>query len=102
MVRKRTASAVEIANDPSLRWCDYQKWESIWSDDLNQSVRFVRREGDRVVIATAEGIKEFEGTFDHLRVRRITATPSYRPSRPPIEILADRVDAMTRRREAKK
>lgn len=71
--KKRIPTSVEIANDPSLRWFPYRMWELVYSDATGELLRFVRYEGDAVVLATVNGMAELPGTVGFLTVRRPTA-----------------------------
>ncbi len=69
---KRKASPAELQNDPSLRWNAYTKWEALFSDYHNETLRFSRYDGDMVYLATQNGIDELEQPVPALRVRRPT------------------------------
>ncbi len=70
--KKYVAGPDELVNDPSLRWCPYRMWETVWSDVHQAELRFVRYEGERVVLATLGGMAELPGTVGKLQVRRLT------------------------------
>lgn len=69
MSKKRTPTVDELANDPSLRWNEYRHGETLHSDALGL-VRFLRREGDQIVVATLAGIAEIAERQNALSVRR--------------------------------
>ncbi len=71
-MKKRIPSPEELVNDPSLRWTDYKQWEGIWSDLHQQELRFVKREKDRIKLATMDGIADVPGFVPLLSVRRTT------------------------------
>lgn len=68
MAKKRKPTEAELANDPSLRWNDY-KWGEILEVDGQESLRFLRRDANKIVMASVNGIKEI-GAFAVLSVRR--------------------------------
>lgn len=74
--RKHVPSAAELANDPSLRWCPYRKFELVWSDTHQTEMRFVEYlTGGKVTLATEAGMAVVEGSYDALSIRRCTARP---------------------------
>ncbi len=70
--KKHKAIAEEIANDPSLKYVQYQWGESIWSDDRQETVRFIRYEDEMIRIAESLGIREIPVLVNPLSVRRAT------------------------------
>ena len=74
MAKKPRYTAAQLANDPSLRWCPYRRWESLWSDVHQADMRFVRYEGDGMVrLATLDAIAELPELVREDQVRRYTA-----------------------------
>lgn len=73
--RKRVHSAAELANDPSLRYCPYRKFELVWSDSHQTEMRFVEYVGDKIILATEAGMAVVDGLWDMLSIRRCTARP---------------------------
>lgn len=71
--RRRIFTPEELANDPSLKWCSYRPWETIWSDRHQAELRFVRYDGEEVVLGTLGGMAELPGTVPALSIRRLTA-----------------------------
>lgn len=71
--KKRLHSQAELDNDPSLAICPYRPYEAIWSDSHQVELRFVRYEGDEVVLAELNSMAELEGVFPLLSIRRLTA-----------------------------
>mgnify|MGYP001558571523 CR=1 FL=1 len=70
-MKTATHTELEIANDPSLRWCNYRRWETVYSDVHQAEVRFVRYEGDgKIRLASLDGIAELPETVEPLQVRR--------------------------------
>jgi hypothetical protein len=69
---KRSHSAAEIANDPSLKYCGYRTFEAIYSDGHVGYRRFVRytTDGTEVVLAEMAGMREIPGVFSALSIRR--------------------------------
>ena len=49
--KKHKPGEAELRNDPSLRFCPYRKWETVWSDAHNVEVRFMAYVGDQVQVA---------------------------------------------------
>lgn len=74
--RKHLTPPEQLANDPSLKWNAYKKWEALWSDSHGETLRFARYEGDRIVLATLN-IADLPGTVDPLSVRRPTVMDSW-------------------------
>jgi hypothetical protein len=73
--KKRQITAAELANDPSLRWHLYNYGEALWSDGHKAELRFVGYEGDKVRLATLDGIRPLPAAVPCLSVRRFTAAP---------------------------
>lgn len=67
---KRKPNPDELANDPSLRWSPYSKWELVWSDAHNDQLRFVGYEEGGVRLATVNGIANLPGLVSPLSIRR--------------------------------
>jgi hypothetical protein len=63
----------ELAADPSLKWCPYRRFEILWSDTHQTCVRFVRYEGDGVVVAADASCAEMPGSVPKTSVRRPSA-----------------------------
>lgn len=69
---KRSHSAIEIANDPSLKYCGYRVFEAIYSDAHAGYRRFVRytNDGSEVVLAEMASMREIPGVVSVLTIRR--------------------------------
>lgn len=72
---KRAHSAVETANDPSLKYCGYRVFEAIYSDMHGDYRRFVRytADGNFMVLAEMASMREIPGVVSVLSVRRSPA-----------------------------
>jgi hypothetical protein len=73
--RKHLPTDAELANDPSLRFCPYRPYETVWSDTHGQELRFLRYQEDAVVLASLNGMGELPGAVPALSIRRLTALP---------------------------
>ena len=71
--KKYVPTEEELANDPSLMWVPYRRWEPIWSDDHGANLRFVEYVGDLVKLASLDGISELPGLVKKLGIRRLTS-----------------------------
>jgi hypothetical protein len=71
--KKRIASSEEVANDGSLRWSAYRKYEVVWSDRHQEALRFSHyaRNGE-IVLASLNGMAEMPGTVPTLSIRRLS------------------------------
>ena len=66
-------SPEELANDRSLRWVPYRYAELLWSDELQDNVRFLRYdEAGRIAVASYAGISDLGIALDPLKTRRLT------------------------------
>lgn len=69
--KKHKPTDAELANDPSLRWHSYGKYETLDSDTHGCQLAFVRyTDCGRIVLATINGLSELPGVVDSLTVRR--------------------------------
>lgn len=67
----KAATQEEITNDYSLKWhFPYRHGEALWSDTHQQMLRYIRHEGEYVVLATLNGIAELPKPVHKLTVRR--------------------------------
>lgn len=62
-------------NDPSVQFHGaYRKGEALWCESRQQIFRFVRMEGDNVVLSDHASMKELPGTVSMSDVRRYSAS----------------------------
>lgn len=72
MVQKHIPTDQELANDPSLKWACYRKWEAVWSDSHNTVVRFCRyEECGNIRVAGLNTIGELPELVHPLNIRRV-------------------------------
>lgn len=72
-LKKYVPSAAELVNDPSLKWHQYKQGEAVYCETLQENVRFMSYQQDKVKLATLNGIAEIPGLFDKLSIRRLTS-----------------------------
>ena len=70
MKKKTIHTHEELANDPSLRWSSYQKYEIVWSDSHHQDLRFVQYENGLVRLSTINAMDNLPDLVDKLSIRR--------------------------------
>jgi len=68
--RNREASHEELANDPSLEWNEYRKYELLESDSHGHLVRFLARAPDGSICVTNLACGPYPGSVPALSVRR--------------------------------
>ena len=72
--KKYNPSPCELRWDPSLKFHDYQKGEVMTVAGLTDPCRFLRREGDNIVIATM-ALAELPFRIPKLSIRRPVFDP---------------------------
>lgn len=69
--RKHKVTDAELANDPSLRWHAYAKYEPLDSDTHGCTLAFSRYTDEgRIVLASMNGLSELRDAVCPLTVRR--------------------------------
>ena len=72
MTKKSKRPEAEIANDPSLKWTPYSKWEALWSDTHGVALRFLGyTDCGKIRLGSLNAIEEV-ATVNPLSVRRPT------------------------------
>lgn len=73
--KKRKPTEGELANDPSLRWCGYRRFELVWSDTHKTEMRFVEYLPNGKVRLANMMLGIIPGEYNASSIRRPTARP---------------------------